>query len=623
MKKVILFLVAFFIATFSFGQNGVVKKNLTPIMKKDMSLAHKLMKQLPYSSPKDTFINVTGEPIGITNYDLQTNSAVAHRMLLFDNGEISAVWTDYDGSDLPSAPERGTGYNHYNGSWQFTESSNVHIEGSQRTGWPALLTDQTNEWVVNHYRDAGGLFLWNQAIGASNTGWTQGAITGTPEAMLWPRSVSVPGHFYVISSDDQTTDATSVEALWFSVSDDGGTTWSTTKMQDFNTYYTHGNGDQYAIDAKDSIVAVVFFGDYADTKLWKSTDYGQTWTIRTVVDFPIDAFDNNAAIVDLDSNSVADTIETTDNSGDVIIDNSGMVHVVFSTMRYLDETTGDNGALAYFPYTDGLYYWNDTMPDAQYTGLDHDNFLALPSNAELIAYSFDLNGNDTIWEFAQVGSGEWPFGTYYTNLTSFGTLSVDTSNNIYVTFSTVMEGDNFVNSHANPNSESYRHQWVLARTANGEWGDPKCISVEDGNLAENVYATVPRRITDTYYSWTQWDNEPGLKIQGDKDNQTDNYIIFRAVPVEQLLPPPVVGVKELASNNINISVSPNPAVDYLRISGVDNADISIYNTIGEVVLTSKAQGTTSINVSSLPAGTYIVKATSEKGIASTKFVKVQ
>lgn len=66
---------------------------------------------------------------------------------------------------------------------------------------------------------------------------------------------------------------------------------------------------------------------------------------------------------------------------------------------------------------------------------------------------------------------------------------------------------------------------------------------------------------------------------------------------------------------------PNPVKDNLKI-GIDNADlesVTITNMGGQVVMTSK---TNNLNLSSLPAGVYVVKATDKKGnVQTTKVVK--
>ncbi|MDI1255786.1 MAG: T9SS type A sorting domain-containing protein [Flavobacterium sp.] len=74
-----------------------------------------------------------------------------------------------------------------------------------------------------------------------------------------------------------------------------------------------------------------------------------------------------------------------------------------------------------------------------------------------------------------------------------------------------------------------------------------------------------------------------------------------------------------------LTVYPNPAASVLNIktkAEIHMASISIYNTLGQLVLVvPNAKGIESIDVSSLTAGNYFIKITSDKGSSTTRFVK--
>lgn len=72
---------------------------------------------------------------------------------------------------------------------------------------------------------------------------------------------------------------------------------------------------------------------------------------------------------------------------------------------------------------------------------------------------------------------------------------------------------------------------------------------------------------------------------------------------------------------LNISVFPNPAVDYLNVNAElsKDAQYSIVTTSGNIIRKGKTQG--SINVSSLSSGLYVLVVQDYAGIKSTKFYK--
>ena len=616
MKRTITFILAILLSVGVFAQKDVIQVKENAIIPKTVKgIQPYQSKNIKLKSLKNLKKVPTGTPIGLTNYDLQTNAAVARRFLNFGDNTRSATWIQYQGTTLPAAPQRGSGYAYYDGStWQYAEmNANKTIEGSQRAGWPAMMTNGTEEFVVSHYRSNGGLFGHYQNIGAAGDSWSSNDLTGGPSAMLWPRAASAGEYYYVIAVDDNNPR----QGLHFYRSTDHGQTWSYEGiLPGFTDHYASGNGDIYAIDAYDSIVAVAYFATYGDLLVWKSTDYGQTWdTIYTVNDFPVDKYSfTGGQILDMDGNGVADTVMSTDNTGDIIIDKCGKVHLVFSRMRYLDEDASDNGSLSYFPYTDYLLYWNEDMGNGKYTTMEGPNKidLAVPAAVDTIGWSFDLNGNDTIWEFADGGDGT-PFGTYYTSLTSFATLATDAVGRIYCAFTTVMEGDDYVDPNAYPNAQSYRATWVRVRDINGKWLDPVDVSSVDGTNAENVFPTIPRNVDTALNVWVQWDQEPGLNMIGDKDPATDNYIVAKSINIKDLgCDTLVVAVKPLSSDIYVVSDSCAASIDIpFCVYGHFNSDniFSAYlsdangDFTNEVKIGSLAGTTDGIINAEIPAGT--------------------
>lgn len=82
-----------------------------------------------------------------------------------------------------------------------------------------------------------------------------------------------------------------------------------------------------------------------------------------------------------------------------------------------------------------------------------------------------------------------------------------------------------------------------------------------------------------------------------------------------------VGINEQSKND-HINIFPNPATDNLTIETTDKATIEILNIAGQLIKTIRTtEKQTSIDVSDLSGGVYIIKAKTEKGVAVKKFVK--
>jgi hypothetical protein len=81
------------------------------------------------------------------------------------------------------------------------------------------------------------------------------------------------------------------------------------------------------------------------------------------------------------------------------------------------------------------------------------------------------------------------------------------------------------------------------------------------------------------------------------------------------------GMNELR-NSFHLSVFPNPAKDDLTIECSQKADLEMLNIQGQTIRTIHNAGIrTTMKLGRLTSGVYIIKATTDKGIAITKFVK--
>jgi hypothetical protein len=87
----------------------------------------------------------------------------------------------------------------------------------------------------------------------------------------------------------------------------------------------------------------------------------------------------------------------------------------------------------------------------------------------------------------------------------------------------------------------------------------------------------------------------------------------------------VLGVNSVVSGDNSLLVYPNPANSsvFVKLNSVsDKATVEVYNTIGQIVISSKEinNNSTEINVSALAKGVYILKITNGKEVGNVKIV---
>lgn len=101
-------------------------------------------------------------------------------------------------------------------------------------------------------------------------------------------------------------------------------------------------------------------------------------------------------------------------------------------------------------------------------------------------------------------------------------------------------------------------------------------------------------------SWGWFPGSPSLRLT---NNPTLNY----------------VGVNKLVAQNDNIKVYPNPTAGTLNITNVENAQVLVYNIVGEVVASiDNASAFNKIDISSLANGTYLVKVIGDNFVSTKK-----
>lgn len=298
----------------------------------------------------------TGEVIGATGYPLQSNSASMDRVLAYEDGSISAIWTGSTVADGAWA-DRGMFYNHNDGtSWGPAPIARVE---TVRTGFGSIINVMDHEVVISHDGATQRLF-GNSAIG--ETDWTELGGSGL-HLGLWPRAACPAGtdDIYLVSPDASTP-----TAINFSRSDDGGATWTVLNSPlplNPDVCITSLSADCYQIRVVGTTVYVLYGSSWTNLYLLVNDNNGEPggWVVNTIIETGLCNYQGDLdQTSDVTGDGIADTIETTDGFHEMIVDDAGKLHIWSGYYWLLDDDPATEG-WSYFPSLYGLWYWNSDM----------------------------------------------------------------------------------------------------------------------------------------------------------------------------------------------------------------------------------------------------------------------
>jgi len=548
--------------------------------------------------------SMTEIQIGTTTYDLQANyGSPGQRVYLWNDNTISAIWTFASTTNFTppaSPPERGTGYNYFNGTAWGTNPS-LRLE-SFKTGFSSLAgSDALGEIVVNHGDNTS---LGAPCTTSSNrisrptkgTGpWSE--VPASCASVLWWPRVAVGGAAGTTIIALGNSSNAGGGPINVSRSTDGGANWIDENiiLPGFTAAFYEGPTDGYQVTTRGDVIAIAMGGFLESLVLWKSTDAGATWTETIVNQMPIApyAYDAVGAISDVDSDGIADTILTTDSGIALAIDNNNMVHIAVGLTQVLDTDPGAGSVLtSYFPGTDGLVYWNESLPAGDITG-------------NIIAFIDDIDGSGVI----EIPDG---LALYQCSLTGMPTLGVDASNNVHLIYSSIIE--NTTNGNSDPLlDEAFRNLYYMNSVDGGtNWSTPSRF--EPSDFDEQVWPSMAAKVNNKVHVVYHKDGEPGNAYQPSESpagTPVNDAIVVGGVMYNDLTNP--VGLNENADAVKNAVVFPNPVQTVLNydftLTQSQKVAINLVDVLGQTVYTSALNGTpgvnnVKINVKSFTAGIY-------------------
>ncbi len=532
--------------------------------------------------------------MGETVYDLMSNASIQNRNLFHSDGTISAGFTF--GMVQPAFAERGTGYNYYNGTaWGANPSARIE---SIRCGWPSIMVTGAGSEIIVSHQAAGPLVLNKRATKGSGT-WTESNIpTNTGMTIWWPRVVSGGANgnsLHCISitapiANGGTTYQGIDGALLYWRSLDQGATWDIVDAQlpglD-STFFNRTVGDSYSIIADGDKIAIAVFSIWGDMVLFISNDNGTTWTNQIVNDFPLDLYiPDQANGSDINGDMIPDTIATADGCGAIIFDANGMVHMTFGRMRVLDANLGD-GNTSYFPGTQELMYWNESMGTGNFT---------------VIAVPEDIDGD------LQLGFAG-AFALYGRALCSYPSMGINNDGSIFVAYAGYRE--DFATA-----TQNFRHIYVTKTMDGGNnWVQPLDVTPDPFfDYYESMFPHVAPMIDNKVRIMYMRDSEPGLAAIGDLDAYGLNAIMYIEADTNLIND---LGINELSSSLVQSKLYPNPSENQVKLSltlsQAKTVSILLTNLKGEKINFTKQVEMTEgeheidINTAELASGVYFIR----------------
>lgn len=475
-----------------------------------------------------------GEVVGITTYDLQTNSGVCRRVANNPPGTFTYVgWTM--GMDFTSgAPNRGTGFNFYNrNTGQWGPIPTRRIEPSTRVGWPSIGFSQGRQFSITHTGSQGMMFCYRTG---NQSDWTE-VIVGeivNDTGGVWARAAAeAPNIYAVIGRPFDSEPFNGINGgLNVIRSTDNGNNWESLGGLEENyggSYALNMTADTYQIDAANGVVSVVFGTAMTPVVLYKSTDMAETWS-KTIVQ----PMSGNELVQDLNNdagnpNFGVDPYYASDGGNSVIIDSEGKSHVIFSSRIIFNPSdndfVGSGGSYFLLRETSALFYWNEDMDTPEMLGKSILN---------------DANDDGMLGSVFNtlISVGMLPF---YSNMIAHPQLAVDGDDNLYLSYSALVDGAyvppvvEFESStdegettgvemmEFEEESTLFSDVFMLKSTDKGAtWQGP--LNVTNAPGSEEGYPSIARFIKDTIFLAYQHDALPGTLLQDPQTLATINEI---------------------------------------------------------------------------------------------------
>ena len=640
MKKLFTLALVLLVATAGYSQVRKVSRND----------ARRQVSTMQTSTGMESFENVLIEPnmtrtdgeLDYSTYDWQSNAGARTWTIVWPDGKVNFAYTIASDN---SFSDRGTGI----GTYDYNNDEWIPLGGrieSERTGFGTIARYKEHGIVVAaHTNTQCGIYIVEDKDNMTpNSVPVVSYFDGTYDP-CWPNVMTSGVNRDIIhvvatanGADGTSTIVPGAEGantpIVYFRSMDGGLTWD--KQNVILPYM----GSEYGLDwgsnicywletTEDNCLTLIVNNARSDCFALRSYDDGETWEKITFWHHP----------------GITTTFDSwfmyprwTSAQWGI----GGELCVAYE----FNGSTGEPGSGSYYPGIGGVAFWSENMPYHGETqpqwGPDPTNPMPMQPGQPFImdsAYMFsDIYASWWLWSDATHPMWDEYMG-YLPALTEEGQPEPDPYNVMEFNiedrslhgsynsgcvampvlamvpdcngFDMVAVWSAMDENNMDGNGNYYYKLFASYSGDGGRTWQPQIQLTTDfmWELSEFVY---PQAVVlgTTLVVATQTDGETGTFVMGDDSDGTDNYYQGFTFELNDLFES--VGVPEVESHNTHMSVYPNPANDQLSITLSQNADIVIYNIMGQAVMTVEGHaGANTLNISNLTSGIYFVNAGTE------------
>ena len=561
-------------------------------------------------------------------YDWQSNDGARTWTIVWPDGKVNFAFTQADDANFAT---RGTAIGTYDSNTDEWIPCGGRVE-QEKTGFGSIARYRDNSIILAaHTASEMGVYLIEDKDNITPGCATTVCHLDPTVDPTWP-AIMTSGpdrdiiHIVALGYSDNI--------IYYFRSKDGGQTWD--KQNEVLPFLTPEYGGDWNSNCyywlettEDNCLSLVINNAWSDGMVLYSYDDGETWERKVFYSHP---------------NIEGDFTDTWYfyPRWTSVIWMGGKLHMAYE----FNATTGTVGSGSYYPGLGGVAYWNEDMP---YHG-DGTNPSAIPGNLTPgqpfvmdSAYMYtDIYASWWLWSDAShemweeymgylpaltdegdvepdpYNVTEWNIddrtlhGSYNSGTNGFPVLcQVPGSNDLVAVWSAMDEN-------ATDGVGNFYYHLFASYSPDGGNTWAQQVHLAKSWMFDNSEMVYPQAavIGDQLIIAVQEDPETGTFVQGDEADGSNNYYHGLTFDLNEIFSGIGVSVPEV-SHNTKMEVYPNPASDKVSVTLNQNAEIVIYNIMGQVVYTVNGHaGINLIDVNSLSNGVYFINA----GTETQKFV---